>query len=324
MNKLEAREFLKQRLKDYVESITQRSKGTNMYVCPLCGSGTGNKHSGAFSIKNSVSWKCFSCNKSGDIFDIIGEYERIPDHTEQLKRACNIYGIEINTSFSAHEDFKPEYQNRYKNEQYAYKNTYANIYTYRSFKDFFLQAHNNIKKTDYPERRGLSEDVVDRFKLGYVAKWKHPKAPNATPTPRLIIPITEYSYIARDVREAIPEEQESYKKSKVKGAEKVSWIFNRKALKEANKPVIIVEGEIDALSIMEVGGEAVAIGSTANTKSFIELLKIERPEQPLIIALDNDVAGKKASEELEYALNELKIPFYEVNISGGIKTLTKL
>ena len=62
MNELEARELLKQRFKDYVESITQRSKGTNMYVCPLCGSGTGSKHSGAFSIKNGVSWKCFSFN----------------------------------------------------------------------------------------------------------------------------------------------------------------------------------------------------------------------------------------------------------------------
>lgn len=315
MNKLEAREFLKQHLKDYVESITQRSKGTNMYVCPLCGSGTGSKHSGAFSIKNGVSWKCFSCNKGGDIFDIIGEYEGILDHTEQLKRACNIYGIEISTSFTAQEDFKPEYQNQYKNEQY----THTNIYTNQSFKDFFLQAHNNIKKTDYPERRGLSKDIVDRFKLGYVAEWKHPKAPNATPTPRLIIPITEYSYIARDIRDTIPEEQEGYKKSKVKGAEKVSWTFNRKALKEANKPIIIVEGEIDALSVIEVGGEAVAIGSTANTRAFIELLKTERPEQPLIIALDNDAAGEKASKELEHALNELKTPFYRLNIAGRYK-----
>lgn len=312
MNQLEAREFLRHHLKDYVESITRKSKGANMYVCPLCGSGTRSHNTGAFSIKNSISWKCFSCDEGGDIFDLIGKYENITDYKEQLKRACNIYGIEMSTNFTVQENFKPKYQNQHKN-------IHANKYTRQNFKDFFLQAHNNIKKTDYPEYRGLSKDIVDRFKLGYVAKWKHPKAPNATPTPRLIIPITEYSYIARDVREVIPEKQESYKKSKVKGAEKVSWIFNRKALKEANKPIIVVEGEIDALSVIEVGGEAIAIGSTTNTKAFIELLKIERPKQPLIIALDNDVAGKKASEELRYALNELKMPFYEVNIAGGYK-----
>lgn len=89
----------------------------------------------------------------------------------------------------------------------------------------------------------------------------------------------------------------------------MSWTFNRKALKEANKPIIIVEGEIDALSVMEVGGEAVAIGSTANTKAFIELLKTERPEQPLIIALDNDTAGEKASTELERGYKSLKFLF---------------
>lgn len=317
MDKSEARKCLKQHLKDYVESITQRSKGSNMYVCPLCGSGTGNKHSGAFSIKDGVNWKCFSCDKGGDIFDIIGEYEGISDHTEQLKRACNIYGIEISTSFPTQKDFYPKYQNQYKDEQYTHSNT--NTCTQQSFKDFFLQAHSHIKETDYPKLRGLSEYVINRFKLGYIEEWRHPKALNVPASPRLIIPITEYSYIARDIRETIPDEQESYKKSKVKGAEKVSWTFNRKALKEASKPIIVVEGEIDALSIIEVGGEAVAIGSTANTKAFIELLKIERPEQPLIIALDNDTAGKKASEELEIGLKGIKIPFYRVNIAGEYK-----
>ena len=71
--------------------------------------------------------------------------------------------------------------------------------------------------------------------MGYISDWKHPKVPNSIPSPRLIIPITEYSYVARDVRDKIPDEQEIYKKSKVKGAEKVSWFFNSKALKESDQ-----------------------------------------------------------------------------------------
>ena len=47
-------------------------------------------------------------------------------------------------------------------------------------------------------------------------------------------------------------------------------IFNSKALYTASKPVFIVEGELDALSIIiDVGGEAVALGSTANRRAFI-------------------------------------------------------
>ena len=39
-----------------------------------------------------------------------------------------------------------------------------------------------------------------------------------------------------------------------------------------------VEGELDALSIIEVGGEAVALGSTTKVKSLLELLKTKKPE----------------------------------------------
>lgn len=310
MNKLETKEFLKKNLKDYVESITTRSKGSNMYICPFCKSGTGKNHTGAFSIKNGVSWKCFSCDKGGDIFDMIGEREGILDYSEQLKRACEIYGIKISANF-VHKVNKS--QKRCKNEQYT------DTCVKKNFNDFFLEAHSHIRETDYPKHRGLSENIIKRFKLGYISDWKHPKAPNSTPSPRLIIPITEYSYIARDVREKVSDEQERYKKIKVKGAEKVSWIFNKKALTESNKPIFVVEGEIDALSIIEVGGEAIAIGGTSNVKSFINLLKVERPKQPLIISFDNDKAGEKASKELEVGLNSLKIPFYRLKIAGEYK-----
>ena len=309
MNKLETREFLKKNLKDYVENITTISKGSNMYICPFCKSGTGKNHTGAFSIKNGVSWKCFSCNKGGDTFDMIGECEGISDYSEQFKRACKIYELKTDTNFASKVN---KSQKRCKNEQYT--DTCVN----ENFNDFFLEAHSHIRENDYPKCRGLSENVIKQFKLGYISDWKHPKAPNSTTSPRLIIPITEYSYIARDVREKISDEQERYKKIKVKGAEKVSWIFNKKALTESNKPIIVVEGEFDALSVIEVGGGAIAIGSASNVKSFINLLKVERPKQPLIISLDNDEAGEKASKEFEVGLNSLKIPFYRLKIAGGV------
>ena len=41
---------LKNALNLYVKGITEKSKGANMYICPLCGSGKGKNHTGAFSI----------------------------------------------------------------------------------------------------------------------------------------------------------------------------------------------------------------------------------------------------------------------------------
>ena len=92
-----AREQLKGELRRYVESITKKSKGANMYVCPLCHSGEGHNGTGAFSIKDGTSWKCFSCNEGGDIFDLIGKYEGIADHSEQLKRAGELFSVTIDS-----------------------------------------------------------------------------------------------------------------------------------------------------------------------------------------------------------------------------------
>lgn len=321
MERQEAREQLKGQLRAYVESITHKSKGANMYVCPLCGSGTGSHSTGAFSIKDGTSWKCFSCNEGGDIFDLIGKHEGIADHSEQLKKAGEIFGITIDSyRATAQENFR-ECQKQPKTEQYTHSNIHTNTYTQQpqtagaDYTDFFLQAHSHIEETDYPQRRGLSKAVIDRFKLGYVAEWRHPKAPNASASPRLIIPTAKGSYLARDTRAEIPEEQRAYSKSKVGTIQ----LFNRKALQEAKKPVFIVEGELDALSIIEVGGEAVALGSTTKAKALVELLKTQKPSQPLIIALDNDTAGQKASEELIEGLKGLSIPYYRLNPCGEYK-----
>lgn len=312
MERQEAREQLKGQLRAYVESITKKSKGANMYVCPLCGSGEGHNHTGAFSIKDGTSWKCFSCNEGGDIFDLIGKYEDITDHSEQLKRAGEIFGVTIDSyRATAQEDFR-EYQKQPKNEQYTHSSIHTNTAT-ADYTPFFLQANKDIEKTSY--HRGLSLETLNRFKIGYVESWRHPKAPNAPASPRLIIPTSKESYLARDTREQIPEEQKPYSKSKVGSIH----IFNAKTLQTATKPIFIVEGELDALSIIEVGGEAVALGTTTKVKSLLELLKTKKPEQPLIISLDNDEAGEKAYRELSEGLQGLSIPYYRFNPAGEYK-----
>ena len=322
MERQDAREQLKGYLRNYVESVTQKSKGANLYVCPLCGSGTGKSGTGAFSIKNGTSWKCFSCNAGGDIFDLYGAINGTTDHNEQLRGISEMYGIQVASYRStAQEDFSPEYQNHAKNEQYTHNSIHTSVYTQADppqqtdYTDFFLQAHKAVEQTDYWKRRGLSKETVDRFKLGYVAEWRHPKAPKAPASPRLIIPTSPYSYLARDTRETIPEEQRAYSKSKVGSIQ----LFNKKALQTATKPIFIVEGELDALSIIEVGGEAVALGTTTKSKALIELLKAQAPAQALIIALDNDEAGQRASRELTEGLQGLNIPCYSFNPCGQYK-----
>lgn len=296
MNRQEATEVAKEYLESYVENITEHSSKGNKraYVCPICGSGTGRNKTGAFTItKDGLKWKCFACDKGGDTLDLIGYLEDIDDYSAKVTRAAELFNLDI-------EDQNQDTQSNMHTDTTTQK-------TETSYISFYKQANKNIQATNYPGKRGLSKAILNRFKIGYVENWKHPNAPeNVTGSPRLIIPVTPTSYLARDTRENIPDYQKQYAKTKVGGSD----IFNGRAfIDDLAKPIFIVEGEIDALSIMEVGGVAVGLGSTSNYKKLADLVKGKQLERPLILALDNDSRGRKTQAELEKLLQAQKTPY---------------
>lgn len=311
MDRQTATEAIKERLTEYVESITDHSRKGNKkaYVCPLCGSGTGRNATGAFTITpDGNSWKCFACDKGGDTLDLIGYVEGIDDYNSKLTRAGELFNMTIDAPAR-------EYQNQDKTAQNT--DTHNSIHTpvNGNYLAFYKQANDNIQATNYPEKRGLSKAILDRFKIGYVENWKHPNAPeNVTGSPRLIIPVTQTSYLARDTRDNIPDYQKQYEKTKVGGSD----IFNGRAfIDDLDKPIFIVEGEIDALSIMEVGGVAVALGSTSNAKKLAGMVRDKQLERPLILALDNDGRGRKTQAELEGLLQAQKTPYTVAVLTEG-------
>lgn len=309
MDRLTAKAELKTREPDFLPSAKKKVNGRPTYICPACNNGTGKNGDGIVSdptSKDGKKWKCFSCGIREDIIGLWKLHMGISDDREAFEGLYNHFNITV-------DDYRPTAQETLRQCQKQTEQAPTDFTT------FFLEAYSNIEATDYWKQRGLSKGIVDRFQLGYVAEWKHPKAPAiAAPTPRLIIPITKYSYLARDIRQQIPPEQEDYKKSKVKGAEKVSWTYNSKALKTASKPIFIVEGELDALSLIDAGGEAVALGSIAYIRAFLELVKKLRPSQPFLIALDNEIEPEKqarieqAATDLESGFKALQIPYYRL------------
>lgn len=321
MNREEAKQYILARATDYLE----RDKSGKGFVCPICGSGTGDKGTGITSKDGNRHFTCWAgCFSNSDIIDIIGQQNGInkDDYNGKLQKACDVFHITLESGYSnrssAKEDFDPEYQNQPKNEQITQYSTHNNTYTTTQAEEpdytaFFLQANKDLGKTDY--HRGLTLETLNRFKLGYVESWKHPKAPQAPASPRLIIPTSKHSYLARDTRAELTEEQQKYSKSKVGKVR----IFNSRALREAQKPIFVVEGELDALSIIDVGGEAIGLGSTANRRALLAMLESQKPSQPLIIAMDNDEAGTRANKELTEGLERLKIPFYRIDIAQPYK-----
>jgi len=287
------REEIKSRARDYL-----RPDGSGKgYICPICGSGSGKNGTG-LTTKDGEHFTCWAgCFQSADLIDIIGlEHGIATDddrrYPEKLRIAAEELGIPLE------EEPEPRQKRTTAQEDFA-----------PDLMDYFKSAAQQINATDYWQKRGLSAATVKRFMLGYDPAWRHPKAPRAPATPRLIIPTSRESYLARDTRSEIPEEQKQYSKSKVGSVH----IFNASAIEKATTPIFIVEGEIDAMSIIEVGGEAVALGSTSNDKKLLALLGSQT--QPLILALDNDDAGRKCEERLSAALPSS----YRLNVAGQYK-----
>ena len=231
---------LKGYIRDYAEEMLTKSKSKNQYECIFCGSGTGSNGTGALTIYEN-SFYCFSCRKSGDIFDLIQQAEGIPKNAV-VQYAADKYGISLDNSAE-----------REENADYT---------------SFYRECNKHLQDTDY--HRGISLDTLNRFLVGYAAQWQHPKSPQSQPTPRLIIPTSRTSYLARDTRKTteISENQRKYVKSKVGSVH----IFNEKALNGISSVFYIVEGELDALSIIDVGGNAVGLGSVSNINSLLTVL----------------------------------------------------
>ena len=113
----------------------------------------------------------------------------------------------------------------------------------------------------------------------------------------------------------VPDQAKNYVKQKVGDVR----LFNRKALDSPEQCAYIVEGETDALSIIEAGGSAVALGSTSQVKQFIECVDRHAPARPVIVAMDNDAQGQKHEAELIDGLEKAGVPFFVFNPAGEYK-----
>ena len=309
------REQAKNNIQENATRYFKRDKSGKGYICPICGSGSGKNGTG-ITTKDNVHFTCWAgCFKNADIFDIIGKQYNLTGFNEKLQKACELFGITIDNESprqSATTQRRPSAQQRQSagNTQAQAKSPSI---SFEPSAEFFKRANAQLNFTSY--YRGISLDTLNKFNVGYVAHWKHPKtteSPDVPESPRLIIPNDSGGYLARDTRE---NETGTYLKQRVGTVE----LFNSAALRQSEQPIFIVEGEFDALSIIDAGGQAVALCGAKNTPKLLEAVKDNKPSQPLIIALDSDTAGEKAAESLSAGLMDLEIPFYRHSLPEAFK-----
>lgn len=245
---------------------------------------------------------CFSCGESYDIFAACEALEGIPKG-QGINRIKELYGYRQNTDKNSPKTQtpQPEAAKIEKPKQ-----------TYKDFSDLVLNASESLCMCDYHAERGITEEVATRFKLGYIPDVKGMST-------ALVIPMLRadgtYSYQLRNISK---EEPLQHYKPKVEEAGEAE-LFNSAAIKQ-NKPVAIVEGAIDALSVISAGMEAIALNGAQNIGKLYDLAQRNKAKlPPIILALDNDEAGRTAQSKLKEMLDKAQIATYSINLAMQYK-----
>jgi hypothetical protein len=178
-----------------------------------------------------------------------------------------------------------------------------------SIKDYLKACIKDAAKTDYFQKRGLTKETVKKYCLGYDVKR------NA-----IVLP---YSSELRYYQTRSISDKKFYKPTNEEaGAEP---LFNRKALWGTSKePVFIVESPLCALSIMQCGGVSVSLCGVGGANKLVKEVKTKKPNAPLVLCLDNDEPGQKASASLEKDLQAAKISYIVFNVAGSKKDPNEL
>ncbi len=281
----EYKDELKELLPDYMELLEEQDKienrGNDYWTCPFCNSGNKQNNTAAFHIIGT-RYQCFSCDAHGDIFDLVGHMEGLPQgnfikHYNRTLKIMRPY-LDGAKSKKSREEYIPDFCE-------------AKDYT-----DYLHKCHENVDQTDYFIKRGLSRETIDRFNLGYDAE-------------KNVVTIPYNSDCKGYVHRTLWESDHKYCKF---GNE----IFNIDALYSesidkllfgSDDYVFITEGQIDAISFEEIGLSAIGLGGVNETKKLIELLKEKVTGKILVLALDNDKAGRRATGKFIEELAEAEL-----------------
>ena len=260
------------------------------WICPECHNGEGKDGDGIVLNKKTSTYKCFRCGFNGDILDLIGKTFNLPDFKDQLDKAVEIYGLTQNPSTQTQQAV-----NMIKNIGISQSSA--------DMSDYFAKCHTALKDTSYFTGRGISQELLDRFNIGYDASFTD-NGKLKKPMQAVIFPTSAQTFEARNI--AVTSGGTGFRYYKHGSAS----LFNGSALEqEKEKPVFIVEGIIDALSVMQVGGQAIGLSSADNYRLLLTELDKIIPAKLLILCFDNDNTGADFQQKLADELDKRHISF---------------
>ena len=321
-------------LERYFEA-TGREYATGRNIkCPNTGAHkNGDAHPSAkiYEDANGAHVKCFACGFQGDIFTL-WQLDNGGAFKEAKAALCNMFGIEqgkgrtsggvrvylskdkrgfvkIGGEVATHSQgaARPAAKPSGEAEQEAKPDAATREYITKCAIAYQAGEGGEIGRA-YVNGRGISDETARRFGIGYDSKARWAKGKQGG----VIIPYG-HGYTVRYLHPQITKDGDEIKAvflpKKPSNVETEDWRipFNFNALFESAKtqtPVLLVEGEFDALSISEVGGVAVSFGGTGSIAKIVNAAK-KIGGGIYIPCADRDKSGEKAQAKLESELSEI-------------------
>lgn len=281
----EYKEQLKELLPNYLELLEEQgkieSRGEGYYVCPFCNSGDKKNYTAAFHI-DGTRYNCFACTEHGDIFDLVAHMENLPsDWKKHYNRTLKIMRPYLDGN-------KPV-----KNQSVKIPEVPKIV----DYTEYLHKCHNNVTQTDYFSNRGLSRKTIDRFNLGY------------DPGKNLVT-IPYNSDCKGYVHRILWESDNKYCKfgNEIFHIDALYYDPSDMALLFGKRDYVFVcEGQIDAMSFAEIGLDAIGIGGVNEVPKLVKQLKVKPSDKVLVMALDNDKAGRRATGKFIEELAETEL-----------------
>lgn len=346
-------------LSDYIRNrypFKMSGKRLRFNKCPFC---NGGDCADIFKKGDYEQFDCKQCGKKGSIIDFYGYENNIDAQTNEgksqiINELCKAYGIDNNTNTQEAKQ-KPSAELIQAKIKTIKQHEDNKIKKY-DFTDVVDRLHKQLLESpegmNYFLDRGLSEDTIKRFKLGYEPKGIN-EALKDYPELHYYKDLAEcYPYFVPMFKEGVCEyilprqdikildkklqEGELYKIDKEGNKREYPKTMNLKNVPTTiynfdeamkNELVFVCEGWCDALSLENEGYKSVALNSVTSVSKFINMIQEVKDYQSktYVIALDNDKSGKEARQKLQDELQNLKCRVKHLYPEGeGVKDINDM
>lgn len=290
--------------------VKLKRQGSSYFgLCPF-----HNEKSPSFSVTpDKQMYYCFGCGAGGNVFTFLMEYENYT-FPEALKVLADRYGVEL-----PKEEYSPEAKKQadFKSQLLQVQKEAATYFFYQLKKEGGKQAYGYLKG------RGLSDDTIRKFGLGYSSKYNNDLYQFLKKKGYSDEVLKESGLITMDERNGVYDKfwnrvmfpimdanhrvigfggrvmgdaKPKYLNSpETKIFDKSRNLYGLNLARSSRKPnMIICEGYMDVIALHQAGfNQAVASLGTALTVQQCLLLK--RYTNEVLITYDSDEAGTKAA-----------------------------